>query len=307
MKKHHRTTLQELFNVTDMVTIYYNELINSRIPNPSHKLDFWQLHYEIKGTKNIKINENTYTLKGGQMAFISPGASRQIQNFFGFNDSAICSFVCPSPAMNRFANRIIDLTDGEIDLFLKIIYLGSNVFKRVDTSSMYGLVPKENVSLGTLQALKLYLELFLILVYNRLTKEPQHIDLFNINLERSNENTVSNIKDYFAEHIREDMTIHKLSAHFNLSPTTLKTTFKKVTGETLMDYFVKLKIKEAKSLIRGGTMTLREISDLLSFSSPAYFSSAFKKHTGQTPSDFQKSQGLVGTRAHLRVIEAARG
>lgn len=302
MRNHHRTGLEEIFNVTDLVSIYYYELNQFRY-SQEHSLNCWQLHCEIKGTKNIKLNGETYNLKAGQIAFISPDTKRQIQNKYGYNDSAICAFECHSPAMKFFENKIITLNDDETDLFLKTIYLGSNFFERVDTPSIYGMRTVEDTPPGVLHALKIYLELFLISVYHRLTDVSTSVNLLNMNLEAGSAKIVTDIKEYFGAHVNEKLTISMLADHFKLSPTTLKTSFKKVTGQSLMDYFMNIKIKKAKSLIRSGEYTLSQISDLLEFSSPTYFSSAFKKITGETPSEFAKQFNLEKTHAKRNLAE----
>lgn len=300
MKKHHRTKLNEIFNVTDLVSIYYYEL-NQSNSSTKHTLDCWQLHYQIKGEKKFKIGEEIHELKQGQLAIISPNTSRQIQNVYGFNDSAICGFDCKSPKIEFFNNKVISLTDDEIDLLLKIIYLGSNYFERVDTPRIYGMRTKDNTPESVLHALKIYLELFLLLVYNRLTNEKNSLNLLNINLENGHAKIVSDIKEYFAKHVDENLTIGQLSEYFKLSPTTLKTTFKKVTGQSLMNYFLALKIHKAKTLIKKGTLTLGEISDMLSYSSPAHFTTTFKKCTGKTPSEYLKNYTIEKTQANRNI------
>ena len=56
-----------------------------------------------------------------------------------------------------------------------------------------------------------------------------------------------------------------------------------------MEYYSKLKIKEAKKLIRESTYSVSEISEMLGYSSIHIFSRAFKKKTGMSPTDYSKS------------------
>ena len=71
------------------------------------------------------------------------------------------------------------------------------------------------------------------------------------------------------------------------SPTRLKCIFTKYSGLGVHKYFVSLKINVAAQLIKSG-MTVTEISERLGFSSQGYFSLAFKRETGMSPTEYKK-------------------
>jgi YesN/AraC family two-component response regulator len=56
-----------------------------------------------------------------------------------------------------------------------------------------------------------------------------------------------------------------------------------------MEYFYRLKIEEAKRLIRNGTNNFTQIADKLGYSTIHYFSRQFKKIVGMSPSEYSKS------------------
>ena len=55
-----------------------------------------------------------------------------------------------------------------------------------------------------------------------------------------------------------------------------------------IDYYLNLKISEAKKLIRTEKYTISQISDMLMFSCIHHFSRSFKRFTGITPSEYKK-------------------
>lgn len=61
-----------------------------------------------------------------------------------------------------------------------------------------------------------------------------------------------------------------------------------LTGCSTATYITKVKIKEAKKLLRTTSMNVSEVADACGFSDLNYFSRVFKKETGQSPSQFQK-------------------
>lgn len=66
--------------------------------------------------------------------------------------------------------------------------------------------------------------------------------------------------------------------------------FKKVTGITLEKYIILLKIEKSKEMLLSNDFTVSEISFMLGYSSVHYLSNQFKKITGQTISEYKKSQ-----------------
>ena len=59
-----------------------------------------------------------------------------------------------------------------------------------------------------------------------------------------------------------------------------------------MSYFISLKIKEAKRLLRETDLTVTQISASLAFDNPNYFSKTFKRVSGYTPLQYKKMRRL---------------
>lgn len=89
--------------------------------------------------------------------------------------------------------------------------------------------------------------------------------------------------EYMKNHISENISLEELAKYCHTSPSRLKRTFSKYSGMGVHKYFLTLKIKTATSLLKKG-MAINEVSDRLGFISQGYFSTAFKRETGITPS-----------------------
>ena len=73
------------------------------------------------------------------------------------------------------------------------------------------------------------------------------------------------------------------------SESTIKSLFSLYQTGGIINYCNGLKIKEARKLIREGNYNFAQISNLLHFDTPQYFSKCFKKYTKMTPSEYQRS------------------
>lgn len=62
-------------------------------------------------------------------------------------------------------------------------------------------------------------------------------------------------------------------------------------GVTISDYIASVKIEHAKELIDTHKYLMYEISDLLGFENPYYFSKVFKKVTGIAPREYENRSG----------------
>ena len=94
---------------------------------------------------------------------------------------------------------------------------------------------------------------------------------------------------YLQELIYQELSVSDLCRRFCYSKTQLSKVFKEATGSTIMDYYTRLKIKEAKYMIREGDLNFSQIAVQLSFDNPQYFSRTFKRIAGMTPKEYKNS------------------
>ena len=71
-----------------------------------------------------------------------------------------------------------------------------------------------------------------------------------------------------------------------ITPKYLSQLIYKASGIYAGDHIDNYVISEAKMLIKSRKYTIAQVSDMLNFTSQAYFGRYFKKHTGMTPLEF---------------------
>ncbi|MCI4668542.1 MAG: substrate-binding domain-containing protein [Bacteroidia bacterium] len=80
-----------------------------------------------------------------------------------------------------------------------------------------------------------------------------------------------------------------LCERMGLSRVQLYRKVKALLGYTVSDYIKELRLLKAKELIMKNELSIAEIAYSVGFTSPAYFSTAFKSHYQLSPSDFRNS------------------
>ena len=73
----------------------------------------------------------------------------------------------------------------------------------------------------------------------------------------------------------------------NMSRSNLHIKMKALTGSSSMDFIRKIRLSKACELLKDGRYSVAEVSDMVGYSSPAYFTTSFKKHFGCLPSEYK--------------------
>ena len=93
---------------------------------------------------------------------------------------------------------------------------------------------------------------------------------------------------YIHEHFTDEIDCSSLASLCFLSRAQMYNIFNFTLGMAPLEYRDKLLLHQAKVLLLANDYSVSEISDALGFSSVAYFSRFFKKHTGKSPSAYIK-------------------
>ena len=102
---------------------------------------------------------------------------------------------------------------------------------------------------------------------------------------------LARIEAYLEAHASTPVTLETLAGLANLSVFHFARLFKQTTGKAPYHYVLSWKIQRAQHLLRLGGTSVAHVSEVLGFASPASFSVAFKRATGQGPQAFQRGQG----------------
>lgn len=95
-------------------------------------------------------------------------------------------------------------------------------------------------------------------------------------------------KKYIDNHYNENITIETLSSLVHLNKYYFAHNFAKQFGASPINYLIKRRIDESKHLLANTNYSLSSISQIVGFSSPSYFSQAFKRSTNTTPQEYRK-------------------
>jgi AraC-like DNA-binding protein/quercetin dioxygenase-like cupin family protein len=284
--EYQRTHLKMSLVIQKVITMHYFEFGKDYSFN-GEKHDFWEFLYVDRGEVEVHADDQRYLLKQGSIIFHKPN---EFHSFYATKGKApnliVMTFDCHSKAMQFFEQKVLHLEDEERNLLAQIVREGQLAF---EFPFGHPLVRRQDAPVGSEQMIQSYLEILLVRLLRKSAQSETDTPLSTVAKEKSVHDLTSKVMSYMEAHIDTHLTLNEISQVFCVGKTQLKELFKKHTTYTLMEYFAKLKIDQAKILIREETYNFTEISRQLGFSSVHYFSKAFKKATLMSPSEYART------------------
>ncbi len=277
------TLLPKLFEVTSVISAFRSKDDLSGNENVIESLPFHEFVYVEKGSINILVDGELFSLSPGCLIFYPPNSFRSIVT----SRDAVLSIVCfesSSPLLSDFRGQIIRLSDSQYNLLSEIISLGESILTSAEVK--FGMVAKQSVSPHAFHRFAGLIELFLLDLHESVTKAPDLPE----KVTNSFDDQFIFLTEYLKNHLSENLSLSEISRECNTSISGLHRLCKKQCGTSPLSLYISLKIARSKQLISETDMNFSEISDSLGFSSIHYFSKLFKLKTGMTPSEYAKTR-----------------
>ncbi len=108
------------------------------------------------------------------------------------------------------------------------------------------------------------------------------------NKSDKSESLIEKAESYIKANYMKDVSLDDISRYCNISSYYFSKLFKQETGENYVEYLSRIRIENAKKMINEGEKSMKEICYSVGFSDPNYFSRAFKKYVGVTPTEYKE-------------------
>ncbi|TYP74779.1 helix-turn-helix domain-containing protein [Paenibacillus methanolicus] len=301
--------LSEALSIRKLISFHYFEYAKGfTFDGEAH--DFWELLYVDKGEVEVRAGERTHLLKAGMVIFHQPGEFHAVRVGAAHKppNLIVMAWACESPHLNRLAGKIAALGNEERNLLSLLLQEGFRTYKPpFDDPYAHGLSLREDAPFAGEQALKSFLTLLLIrLIRNECRDEeaaPDKRKLTSARQEKAEQRIVRLAIAYMKDNLSEALTLDDLCREVHLGRSQLKRIFRTHMAQGALDCFKRLKIEEAKTMIREELYNFSEIAAKLGYASLHYFSRDFKRAVGMSPSEYAKStQARIGVRGQSEML-----
>ena len=92
------------------------------------------------------------------------------------------------------------------------------------------------------------------------------------------------------ENLNNDFNVDNLCLEMGMSRSSFYNKIKALTNCSPSEFVRQIRMKEASILLKSQRHSVAEISDMLGYGDPKYFTDVFKKHYGMTPSAYMKQE-----------------
>lgn len=112
-----------------------------------------------------------------------------------------------------------------------------------------------------------------------------------MSLSALDEEILTKAKRIVEEHISDvEFSTDAFAGEMCMSRSALHLKLKAITGDSTYDFIRKIRFNEACRLLTEGKYSVAEISAMVGFTTPSYFSTSFKKYFGCMPSEYLRSK-----------------
>lgn len=105
------------------------------------------------------------------------------------------------------------------------------------------------------------------------------------------------VKKYLQHnYMMNDISLDSVSAILNLNASYFSALFKRTFQVNFLDYLTELRMDAARELLRDPLRSTAEVASMVGYESANYFTRAFKKKVGMTPTEYRRTtaQGRGG-------------
>lgn len=274
---------------------------------PMRQLYDYQIVCVLEGNLNFKIGDEVVELYPGDIIFLPPF----VWTFEYCNDSAFCRYYIVHFDFFFNKNRVEWQVE---DMYLKYC---RPWIKRVEPDERY--VDKSDRNFGALKSFAVEknaltddtIELFQKMYdahraacrKGRLGSEDLLLKSYLLKLfallcsptlgASTHSEAVNGFIDYVMINYNQKINVSQFASDCGYTVNHYRKIFKAETGETPLDYLLKVRIEKAKDFLLYN-VPVNKTAERVGFEDPYYFSKVFKKETGVSPKNYKKTIEKMG-------------
>ena len=106
--------------------------------------------------------------------------------------------------------------------------------------------------------------------------------------EKTDSELILRIKNYIQKDYQKDLSLVEVAREVGLAPAYVSHTFKKETGQGIVEYITELKMKKARKLLEDKSLKIVKIAQSCGYENQSYFNKLFKSYYVMTPRQYRE-------------------
>lgn len=250
-----------------------------------HDHDFTEFTYILSGKGKYLVEGTVYDVEAGDIIMCNPGVKHQnilvnpkeptVEFFAGFTNFHF---------KNMPPNSII-LKDGGY-----IMHTTAETKQEISKHCYEMIAENEASKVGKYFMLKTHLMQIMLLIMRDITEVKEN-NQKGCNFESYNKSyAVKKIINYLNENYENKISLDQIAHNMYLSPVYISKIFKEETGESPINYLIKIRLEKARDiLMTSDSGSIKNIANSVGYDDVYHFSKLFKKYYGISPLYYKKS------------------
>lgn len=262
------------YTLTPVAVSETNDVIRGKTLPHLHRET--EILYIEKGNAKIKIDKNEFSVKSGDIVFVSPLEvhSVEVENEKNYGHKCICfdtSLIADEKIRADTENGFLKMPRVlKCDDVLKEIFL--NLFFAV----------RENRESLFFESVAYISMIFAYLLENKLFIRKVDSGI--------NKDFYKKVCDYIKMYYSGNITSKDIAQKIGYTQSYFCRAFKKTFNLSFSEYLNMYRISMSKKALENENAKIGDVAYECGFESPVYFARCFKKHIGMTPSEYKKCQ-----------------
>lgn len=250
-----------------------------------HSHDFMSIMYILSGNCSYFINDIPYRVKKGDILLLNPGVPH---GKIIPSDGELLEF---HAGFESFKVENLPLNHIISDNITPVI--PSSKYDHDLLQCFNDIITEQNKNEPGSELLLKTLGMKLLVILLRATSQNESVrEKGSINFETYDKSTIVNaITEFINTNFMQDLSLEIISQNMYLSPAYISKLFKEETGESPINYLIKVRLSRAKDYLMVGNSTIKEVAHAVGYDDAYHFSKLFKKYYGYPPSCIKYKAG----------------
>lgn len=255
----------------------------------------WHWHPEIEltlvmeGDISYQVNESQYQLRAGEGLFCNTNV---LHSGHGF-EAEDCSYLSitfhprllygysSSVMQNKYMHHILKSPS-----LASIRFCPEVEWQRVVLEQMERI---RQLKAAEPDSMELQIQIALLTIWQQIY---EHVGQEAASGNENGRDTerIRQIMEYVQNHYAEKITLEDLADQIHLCKSESCRLFKRYMNQSMFDYLLDYRIERSLELLRQSGLDVTQISGLVGFANPGYYSRIFKRKMGCTPLEYRKSR-----------------
>ncbi|WOO35975.1 MULTISPECIES: AraC family transcriptional regulator [Clostridia] len=243
-----------------------------------HEHDFTELTYILSGKGKYLVEGTVYDVEAGDVIMCNPGVKHQnilvnpkeptVEFFAGFTGFQF---------KNMPPNSLIFKDGGHI------LHTSSETKQDISKHCYEMISENESCKAGKYFMLKAHMIQIMLHIIRDITEAATSQK--GLNFESYNKSyAVKKIINYLNENYETKISLDQIAHNMYLSPVYISKIFKEETGESPINYLIKIRLEKARDILLSSEgESIKSIANRVGYEDVYHFSKLFKKYYGISP------------------------